>query len=166
MKNVQNLSVIDIREMGLYDKLSLKNKVYWHWKLQDDMTVIEARALARSASIYLSSVNGIAETGEIVNIDGDGNRVSEIMYGHKKVYFIIGKNKIAKDCEGALYRARNIAAPLNAKRLNKRTPCAFKTDKCYNCKSPDRICRGLNILWSKPESCAYEVILINEELGY
>lgn len=130
------------------------------------MTVSEMRAMARSASIYLSSVNGIAETGEIVYIDGDGNRVSEIMYGHKKVYLIVGKNKIAPDFESALFRARNIAAPLNAKRLNKRTPCAIKTDKCYNCRSQDRICRGLNVLWNKPESSEYEVILINEQLGF
>ena len=131
-------------------------------KLENGMSADEARAFARNADIYLSSVNGIAESGEIINIDGNGNRVSEIMYGHKKVYFIIGENKIEKDYDSALFRARNIAAPLNAKRLSKKTPCAIKADKCYNCKSPDRICRGLSILWSKPVCSEYEVILIHE----
>lgn len=86
------------------------------------MSQDDARALARNADIYLSSVNGIAETREIINIDGSGNRVSEIMYGHEKVYLIIGENKIEPDYEKALYGARNIVAPLNAKRLNKNTP--------------------------------------------
>lgn len=157
---------VTIQQMNLFEKLSLQNKVYWHWKLENGMTADEARAFARNADIYLSSVNGIAESGEIINIDGNGNRVSEIMYGHEKVYFIVGENKIEKDYDSALFRARNIAAPLNAKRLSKKTPCAIKADKCYNCKSPDRICRGLSVLWSKPECSEYEVILIHEHLGY
>ena len=157
---------VTVQQMELYERLSSHNKVYWHWKLEEGMTQEDARTLARNADIYLSSVNGIAESGEIINIDGNGNRVSEIMYGHEKVYLIIGENKIEPDYEKALYRARNIAAPLNAKRLNKKTPCALNADKCYDCKSPDRICRGLSVLWRKPESCEYEIILIHEELGY
>lgn len=75
-------------------------------------------------------------------------------------------NKLAPDYDSALYRARNIASPLNAKRLNKKTPCAVKGDRCYNCSSPERICRGLSVLWEKPVTGEFEVILINEELGY
>lgn len=157
---------VTVQQMELYEKLSDHNKVYWHWRLEEGMTLEDTRALARNADIYLSSVNGISETGEIINIDGNGNRVSEIMYGHEKVYLIIGENKIEPDYEKALYRARNIAAPLNAKRLNKKTPCALNADKCYDCKSPDRICRGLSVLWRKPAGCEYEVILIHEKLGY
>ena len=155
-----------MQQMNLYEKLSYHNKVYWHWRLDEGITQEDARTLARNADIYLSSVNGIAETGEIINIDGNGNRVSEIMYGHEKVYLIIGENKIEPDYEKAFNRARNIAAPLNAKRLNKKTPCALNADKCYDCKSPDRICRGLSVLWRKPSGCEYEVILIHQELGY
>lgn len=157
---------VTVQQMNLYEKLSNQNKVYWHWRLEEGMTQEDARVLARSTDIYLSSVNGIAETGEIINIDGNGNRVSEIMYGHEKVYLIIGENKIEPDYEKALYRARNIAAPLNAKRLDKKTPCALNADRCYDCKSLDRICRGLSVLWSKPSSCEYEVILVHEKLGY
>ena len=78
---------------------------------------------ATSAEVYISSLNGVSENGELINIDGGGNRVASTLYGHKKVYFIIGENKIAPDYDAALWRARNIAAPLNAKRLEKRTPC-------------------------------------------
>ena len=70
-----------------------------------------------------------AETGEIINIDGTGNRVASGLYGHEKVYFIVGRNKLAPDYDAALWRARNIAGPKNAQRLQKKTPCAVKGDK-------------------------------------
>lgn len=155
-----------LEEMGMYEELAKHNDVYWHWRTSDEMTADKAREMARKANIYLSSVNGIATTGEIINIDGNCNRVSEIMFGHSKVYLVAGINKIEEDYDKALNRARNIAAPLNAKRLNRKTPCAIKGDKCYDCGSPERICRGLSVLWEKPSGCEYEVILINENLGY
>ena len=77
-----------------------------------------------TAPVYISSANGVAETGELVNIDGTGNRVAATLYGPEKVYFIVGLNKLAPTLEAAIWRARNIASPLNAKRLNRRTPCA------------------------------------------
>ena len=157
---------VTLQEMGLYEKLSVNNKVYWHWKPAEGMNPAQARDHARDAEIYISSVNGAAETGELINIDGNGNRVAEIMYGHKKVYLLVGENKVEPDFEKALYRARNIAAPLNAKRLNLKTPCAAKGDKCYNCQSPDRICNGLSVLWNKMSCAEFEVILISEKLGY
>ena len=168
---IQNTTVgfggsMTLKEMGLYERLGQTNKVYWHWQLPEGMTQDDARAHARNTEVYLSSANGLAETGEIVNIDGNGNRVAETLFGHKKVYIIVGKNKIAPDYDGALWHARNVAAPKNAQRMNRRTPCAVKGDKCYNCKSPDRICRGLTVLWRKPMAAEYEVVLINEELGY
>jgi NAD-dependent dihydropyrimidine dehydrogenase PreA subunit len=89
-----------------------------------------------------------------------------MLYGHKKVYLVAGSNKLAKDYDSALYRARNVAAPLNAKRLGRKTPCAVNADKCYDCNSPERICHALTVLWQAPTSCEYEVILIDETLGY
>ena len=88
------------------------------------------------------------------------------LYGHQKVYFIIGTNKIAPDYDAALWRARNIAAPLNAKRLERKTPCV-KTGRCMNCSSPERICRGLVVLWEKPALIPeVEVVIIEQELGF
>lgn len=157
---------VTIRDMGLYEMLVEHNEVYWPWKPIEGKTDVEMRDLAHRAAIYLSSVNGAAETGELINIDGTCNRVSATLYGPRKVFLIVGANKIAPDYEQALYRARNIAAPLNCKRLNRKTPCAEKADKCYDCNSPERICRGLTVLLRKPTGCDYEVILINENLGY
>lgn len=157
---------VTLDQMGMYEKLSENNEVLWHWRIPEGQTGADVLKAARSADVYLSSVNGIAETGEIVNIDNTGNRVAATLYGHKKVYLVAGVNKITPDLDSAIYRSRNIAAPPNARRLGKKTPCAVKADKCYDCKSPDRICRGLVILWEAPVGCEYEVVLIGEELGY
>ena len=155
-----------LEKMGLYESLSAHNQVFWHHRIPEGKTHDELRRQANAADIYISSVNGIAESGEIVNIDGRCNRVASIFYGHGKVYLVVGINKLAKDYDAALYRARNVASPLNAKRLGMKTPCAVKADKCYDCNSPDRICRGLSVLWTKPSGCDYEIVLVNEELGY
>lgn len=144
-------------------RLSENNRVYSH-----SLDGETAFAGAMTAEVYISSANAISETGEIVNIDGRGNRVAGTLFGPKKVIFIAGVNKLEPDLEKAIWRARNIAAPLNARRLNKKTPCAMgKELRCYDCSSPDRICRGF-VVHTNPMSGTEEteVILINEELGY
>ena len=126
---------------------------------------LEARAKAAHADVYITSANGLTENGEVINIDGAGNRVASTLYGHKRVYFIIGRNKLAPTYDEALWRARNIAAPKNAQRLGKKTPCAVKGDRCYDCKSPDRICRGLVVLWGPSMGVETEIVLVDEDLG-
>ena len=147
------------QQMGLDKLLPAHNTVHWHW----------LGGTAREAAqtqVYISSVNGLAETGEIINIDGTGNRVVGTVWGHEALYLLVGVNKIAPDYDKALWRARNIAAPKNAQRLGRKTPCAEKGDRCYNCSSPERICRALTVLWKKPGGIPYaEVVLINQELG-
>ena len=154
-----------LEEMGLYEKLKPENTLYWHWR--QEMTGDEAKAKAYTADVYVTSLNGVAETGELVNIDGSGNRVAATLTKHECVYFVVGENKMAPDLHSAIHRARNVASPLNAQRLHRKTPCAVKADRCYDCKSPERICCTLNIIWEKPmqvERC--ELILIRENLGY
>lgn len=157
---------LTVEELNVYDRLIKHNEVYWHWNVKSDLSPAERLKKAAEAKIYLTSANGVAETGEIVNIDGNGNRVAGTIYGHEKVIFIIGENKVAENLEKAIYRARNVAAPLNAKRLGRKTPCAKNGDKCYDCKSPERICRALSVFWTKPYSAEMEVILVRENLGY
>lgn len=152
-----------VQEMGLYDLLSAHNEVHWHWTEEGP----SAREAAMGAEVYLCSANGLAETGEIVNIDGVGNRVAATLYGHKEVWFVVGVNKIAPDAGAALARARDVAAPLNNRRTGKKTPCAAKCDRCYDCKSPDRGCAALVVLWRKPAGIGTaHVVLVEEELGY
>ncbi len=155
-----------LREMYLYEMLEKHNQIFWHNRTPEGKTPNQVRMEERNAQIYICSVNGLAETGEIVNIDGACNRVADISFGHEQVYMVIGENKITPDLDQAIYRARNIAAPLNAKRLNRKTPCAIKADKCYNCDSPDRICNELSVLWRKPGGHPVELILVHENLGY
>ncbi len=155
-----------LQEMGLYESLSGHNDVSWHAKAATPEERIELQHRAMDTELYISSVNGLAETGEIVNIDGTCNRVSSTLFGHEKVYFVVGKNKIAPDYDSALYRARNIASPKNAQRLGRKTPCAVKADHCYDCDSPDRICCGLVVFWRKPMGAGAEVVLIDEDLGF
>lgn len=149
--------------LNIYDRLSADNQVYWHWRAPGAETLEQAQ----NAQVYLSSVNGIAETGELINIDGTGNRVSASMSAKERVYFIAGVNKIAEDYDKALWRARNVASPRNARRIGTKTPCVLKELKCYDCKSPERICRGLTVLWRKlngVKECV--VVIVGEELGY
>ena len=157
---------VTLQEMELYDSLSAHNTCFWHWRMKEGTTAAELRDQGNAAKIYLSSVNGIAESGEIINIDGTCNRVASTLYGHEKVYLVVGKNKIAENYEAALWRARNVAAPKNAQRLGVSTPCAAKGDRCYDCASDARICRALTVLWEKPGGADIEVVLINEALGY
>ena len=157
---------VTLEQMGLYDRLALNNEVFYHNRLPGGITKAEVCKRANSAQIYFTSVNGLAETGEIINIDGNGNRISSILFGHDTVYFVIGENKIAKTYEDAIWRARNIAAPKNAKRVKAKTPCAIKADKCLNCESPYRICRAMSVLWGAPLHGNFEIILIHEELGF
>lgn len=154
-----------VEELGLAPRLAAHNALYWHWHPAADSTAAETLQKAAAAEVYLTSVNGLAESGEIVNIDGTGNRVASMLYGHKKVYFIAGSNKLAENYDAALHRARNVAAPLNAKRLGRATPCAA-AGRCFDCNSPQRICRGLTVLWERMGSCEMEVVLIDEPLGY
>lgn len=157
---------VTLDQLGMFDRLAQENTVYSHWHPIEGMSADELRQRAMTTQVYLTSANGLAETGEIINIDGTGNRVAATLFGHETVYFVIGRNKLAPDYDAALWRARNIAAPKNAQRLGMPTPCAAKGDRCYDCKSPQRICRGLVVLWEAVKSCRTEVVLVDEELGY
>ena len=153
-----------MEQLGLYDRLTKNNTVLWHWRTNDK----ETRLAAANASVYLTSANAIAETGEIINIDGSGNRVAATLYNHERVVFVAGVNKLAPDAESAMFRARNVAAPLNARRLKRNTPCAVGNEmKCHDCSSKDRICNGVVTLLRPMGGVGVtEVVLVGEELGY
>lgn len=151
-----------IQALGLYDRLQGHNTVYWHWTQAPD----EAREKAMTAQVYLTSANAVAETGELINIDGKGNRVSATLFGHEKVYFVIGRNKVCATYDDAVWRARNIAAPARARQLGSQTPCAAAQEsRCFDCRSPERVCRGMVTLWGPMLGMAAEVVLIDEDLG-
>jgi len=117
------------------------------------------------SDFFLCSSNAITEDGILVNIDGNSNRVAAIAYGPKKVIMIVGMNKVAKDFDAALSRARNIAAPINAQRFPLDTPCK-KNGSCANCKSRDTICCEFLVTRYSRHADRFHIILVNDELGY
>lgn len=152
-----------VEQMGLYDALcGAGNEVFWHWKTPGLDTLEHENA----SKVFISSANAISETGEIINIDGRGNRLAGQVFGQKTVYIIAGINKICPDFNSAIERARNVAAPMNSKRFQGNTPCKTR-DKCYDCRSADRICRAMLVLMAPMMDMEkVEVVLIDEELGY
>lgn len=120
---------------------------------------------ALCADYYLMSANAITAGGELVNIDGTGNRVAALIYGPENVIVLAGMNKIAANVEEALSRVHNTATPMNCHRLNKKTPCAA-TGVCSDCLSPDCICNQVVITRRSGIENRIKVILIGEELGY
>ena len=151
-----------LEALGVHEMLAENNTVLWHWKEPGDAN----RDRFGEFTAYLTSANALAETGEIVNIDGIGNRLSASLYGPKILYFVVGRNKLAPDLASAIDRARNIASPLNAKRVKKSTPCVT-TGKCHDCNSPDRICRAMVIHMQPMSGMKHvEVVLVDEDLGY
>ena len=136
-----------LSQMGLFESLGKHNKMFSHWNVPDGMNAAEVLKNASTCDNYLLSANGLAETGEIINIDGTGNRVSSSLFGHKKVWFIVGSNKIAPTYDEALWRARNIAAPKNAQRLGVKTPCAANGRSLLRLQEPaahlPRSCRAV-----------------------
>lgn len=152
-------------DMGLYESLSEHNDVTHPKYCDPGMDFWSTARLCLNTDIFLTSVNALAETGEMVNIDGTGNRVAGSLFGHKKVYFVAGQNKVMPTLEEAIWRARNVAAPKNAARHGYKTPCAVHQDRCYDCNSPDRICCGQMIHYRKMRFIEMEVVLIRQELG-
>lgn len=119
--------------------------------------------------VFLTSVNALSQTGEMVNIDGTGNRIAASLFGSQEVFFVLGINKVTPDLASAIYRARNVAAPMNSKKNKKSSinPCAKLEEKCYDCSSPDRICNALTIYYKKMRNMqTMEIIIINEVLGF
>ncbi len=155
-----------IRDIGLVE--AVNNGNYRAVDRDQAKTAEEKEAAARAAfnaDYFLTSANGISEDGQLVNVDGNANRVAAIAYGPKYVLVVAGINKIVKTAEDALVRARTIAAPLNQQRFGRNTPCSV-TGVCADCKSPDCICNQILITRNSRPAGRIKVILVGEELGY
>ena len=159
-------TVID--ELRLVDRLAENNTCICPEQpyRPKEKTFNEAALDTLLTDVFLLSVNGAAEDGTFVNIDGTGNRVGSSLFGHKKVFFIFSENKVMPTLDEAVKRARNVASPRNATFLECKTPCAVKGDKCYDCKSPDRICNAMVIYMHAMEGTEMEAVVIGEPHGF
>ena len=155
-----------IKECGLLDALKKGN-----YTLIDRLTAKspeESRELYVKAALsdyYLMSTNAIPMDGELINIDGNGNRVACLIHGPKHIIIVAGMNKVVSDVEAGYARVRDIATPANTKRLNKNTPC-FHTGRCGDCLSPECICNQVVITRRSGHPGRIKVFLVAEDLGY
>ena len=158
---------VTIRELGILDQLRAKgHTIFDHWALGlSKEETLKLRKAQLTSDIFLSSVNAITMNGELVNIDGAGNRVASTIFGPGKVILVAGYNKIVENVQEAISRVRNMATPPNARRLKIDVPCA-KAGRCLDCDSPNRICRVIVIHERRPSLTNMVIILVGEELGY
>ena len=154
---------MSVHEIGLSDALKAGNYNFIDRDKFEDKRA--AALLAYDADVFLASSNAITQDGVLVNIDGNANRVSAIAFGPKKVVMIIGMNKVCDDVDGAMKRARSVAATANAQRFDLSTPCS-RTGTCMDCKSPDTICCQFLITRYSKFKDRIHVILVNDSLGF
>jgi L-lactate utilization protein LutB len=126
--------------------------------------MLERRRQALLVDLFITGTNAVTEAGQLVNLDMIGNRICALTFGPKWVIVLVGRNKIVADLDEAMFRVKNYAAPVNAMRLDKKTPCV-KTSYCQECKSPDRICNTWTITEKSFPKERVKVVLINEDLG-
>ena len=155
------------RALGVMEELKSKGKtIYDHW--QENLSKeedLDIRLKQGRCDCFFCSANAVSLTGEVVNVDGVGNRTNAMTFGPKKVVIIAGMNKVALDLESAIQRVRDIAGPMRAKSLGVDTPCA-ETGLCSDCNAPQRICRITAILHRRPMLTDITVILVNQSLGF
>lgn len=154
-----------IKECGLMEALKDAPVTLWDRKdvKPEDMKAFYLKAF--SANVYLMSSNAITLDGQLVNIDGTGNRIAALTYGPDRVILIVGMNKVCPDLESAITRVHNVAAPPNCMRLNIENPCT-KDGICHNCLSPTKICNMLHVMHFNRFPGRIQVVLVGEQLGF
>ncbi len=156
-----------VRRLGLIERLASMGKtIYDHWQPGLNAEEIHRIRLAQGrADCFLCSANAVSLTGEIVNVDGAGNRTAAMSFGPRQVVIVAGMNKLAPDLSAALQRVQEKAAPMRARSLNMATPCA-ETGFCSDCNVPQRICRITTILHRCPMTTPVAVVLVRQRLGF
>ena len=158
--------VATVDQLGIKDRLRQRNQPVIDRdtaKTPDERVSMLHQALG--CDTFLMSSNAISEDGQLVNIDGTGNRVAALCYGPRQVIVVAGMNKVAGDLNSAMARARHIAAPANAQRFDGKSPCRI-TGQCADCTSPDCICAQMVITRFCNPAGRIKVVLVGEELGF
>jgi hypothetical protein len=158
---------VTLADLGVFD--FLRNGPY-HFldKFDPSLSKSDRKELYRKnfmADIFFTGVNALTLDGKLFNIDGNGSRVAPMLYGPDKVIVVAGRNKMTENLPEAIARTRNIAAPLDAKRLGKKTPCS-KLGHCIDCHHQERICNDFVCIEGQFDENRIHVILLDEDLGY
>jgi L-lactate utilization protein LutB len=166
-KSVARGGSMTLMTSGIYDAIKKMQGLEVLDAFEKSLTpeqVAEARVRSLLVDLFITGTNAVTETGILVNLDMTGNRTGAITFGPKNVVILAGRNKVVPDLDEAMFRVKNYAAPANAMRLDKKTPCV-KTSYCEECKSPDRICNVWAITEKSFPKGRIKVILINQDLG-
>jgi len=158
---------VTLEQMGVFDELRVR-KLDFLDKFDPGLTREEKREIYLknfSADTFITGTNAVTMDGKLFNIDGNGSRVAPMLYGPRQVIVVVGTNKIAQDEKEAVERTRQIAAPMDAKRLNKAAPCVT-LERCIDCRHKERICNDFVLITGQFEKDRIKVIIVNEELGY
>ena len=158
---------LTLSSMGLIEYLKDKKDIECFDPFEKGLSSdesLEVRKQCLTADLFMSGTNAVTESGKLVNLDMTGNRVSGICFGPKNVLIVLGRNKIVKNIDDAITRIKSYAAPTNAMRLNKNTPCV-KTGTCEDCHKIDRICNIWSIVEKAYPKGRIKIVLINKELG-
>jgi hypothetical protein len=155
---------VTVRETGLDEALRAKAAtVYDHWRPGADVAATVRQHPA--SDVFVTSTNAVTMGGELVNIDGTGNRVVSMIYGPKRVVAVIGANKLVNDRDAAIERLKAVACPLNARRRGSGLPCET-TGRCQDCHALDNMCMVTTILSRRPATIDWHIILTPLELGF
>ncbi len=158
---------VTLEQLDVFDFLRKRELIFLD-KFDPSLSREDKQALYRknfSVDTFITGANAITADGKIFNIDGNGSRVAPILYGPKQVIIVVGTNKITPDVDSAIKRVRQIAAPLDAKRLGKNPPCTL-LNRCTDCKHKERICNDFVLITGQFVKDRIKVIIVNQELGY
>lgn len=156
-----------LEETGVFEHLRNGSYIFFD-KHQKNLTTEDKRKLYLNnfdADTFITGTNAVTMDGKLFNIDGNGSRVAPMIYGPRQVIVVVGVNKLVDTVEDAIQRTRQIAAPLDAKRLNKNTPCV-KLGRCIDCKHEQRICNNFVLIARQFSKDRIKVIFINGDYGY
>lgn len=158
---------VTLEETGVFEYLRTGDYIFYD-KHQQNLTSEDKRALYLKnfeADTFITGTNAITEDGELFNIDGNGSRIAPMIYGPRQVIVVVGTNKITENAKDAIVRTRQIAAPLDAKRLGKDTPCT-KLGKCIDCGHQQRICNDFVLITGQLIKGRIKVIIIEGNFGF
>ncbi|MCX8022756.1 MAG: lactate utilization protein [Syntrophorhabdaceae bacterium] len=155
---------VTLRQLGFFEEIKKRSLTIINPPDLPPEEALRARKEALLSDVFVCSTNAITEDGMLYNIDGTGNRVGAMAFGPKKVIIVCGINKIVKDLDDAQKKVKEEIAPMNAKRLETKTPCV-ETGECADCSSPQRICNIYTVMVKKPSRTDMKVIIVGEHLG-
>jgi len=160
-----------VRQIGIVEELENRGIKVWN-PFSRELTTDSTKTVVRddmsrqilSCDVFVAGSNAVTRDGKLVNVDAVGNRVAAMIFGPRKVFIILGKNKIVKNVDEAFHRIRNVIAPFHAKTKEIATPCA-QTGKCSDCNAARRICSVTTVMEKRPWRTEITVVLVDEDLG-